>query len=183
MKETAKKSARIAISKAAKVTMVVLLVLADILMGALLIVLFAIVAALAAAAVAFVYGGVVAVADLSVTWVVIPEMIPYISRLLLGIMLFMLALLAAGGTEFCRMYVTQILRAFIRWHKNALQKDGETSPPLPLHPWVHPLKRKIMSVIVQGSIIVFFIALVLCLCSIILTARSLVPWQVWHWFD
>ena len=110
----------------------------------------------------------------------IPPM-PYICSLLLGISLLALAVLAAVGTEYCRLYVSQMLRKYARWHKNVLGK-GHISPPLPLHPWITPKKRRIMRGITLIMVVIFAVAFVAGLGSMIILSGSLEPWHVWGWF-
>ena len=112
----------------------------------------------------------------------VPPM-PYVCSLLLGIALLALAALSAVGTEYFRLYVTQMLRKFARWHKNALGKGGPFSPPLPLHPWLSPIKRKVMRTIALVSVALFVVAFVAALASMMIAAASFEPWHVWGWFE
>jgi uncharacterized membrane protein len=110
-----------------------------------------------------------------------PQM-PYISAVLTGITVLALMLISAVGTEYCRLYVSQILKKYKRWHSNILSNKG-VSPPLSLHPWITAKKSRIMRTIALVSLVVFVIALVAGLASMMITARSIEPWHVWHWFE
>jgi uncharacterized membrane protein len=111
----------------------------------------------------------------------IPQM-PYISAVLAGITMLALMLISAVGTEYCRLYVSQMLKKYARWHNNVLSNKG-ISPPLPLHPWITAKKSRIMRTITLISLVVFVIALVAGLASMMIAARSVEPWHVWHWFE
>jgi len=112
-------------------------------------------------------------------------MIPYmplICRLLLSIAFISLAVLAAFGTEYCRLYVIQIGRKYIRWHKNLLGKKGHVHPPLPINPQINPKKRRTMRNISLYALIVFAVSLIVGLVSMMIAAGSIEPWHEWGWF-
>ena len=163
-------------------------VLADIAAAALLAALIAWVAALTAVTLACAIPGIVCIAGGNIVDVGglyafnIPEM-PYICSLLLGLSLIALAVVFGVGAEFSRLHVTQAILKLVRWNKNSLRLGGKVSPPLPLMPWITSRKRKIMRAMVLVSLVVFVIALVLCLIAMIIAARSLMPWSVWGWFE
>ena len=113
--------------------------------------------------------------------VMIPYM-PIFSRLIVSLAILSLAALSAVGTEYCRLYVMQIGRKYLRWHKNLLSSKGFLSPPLPLNPWISPIKRRVMRNISLYAIIVFAVSLVAGIGSMIFAARSIEPWHVWGWF-
>ena len=112
----------------------------------------------------------------------IPQM-PHISAVLIGITVFALGLISAIGTEYCRLYVSQMLRKYMRWHSNVLSKSKSVSPPLPLHPWITPKKGRAMRTITLVSLVIFVIAFVAGFISMMVAARSVEPWHVWHWFE
>jgi len=111
----------------------------------------------------------------------IPYM-PFLCALFLGITLLALAVLSAVGTEYCRLYVTQLLRVYIRWHKNVLSKGGHSSLPLSIHPKIAPKKRRIMRSISLLALVVFSVSFIVGLISMMIAAGSLEPWHVWQWF-
>ena len=113
--------------------------------------------------------------------VMIPYM-PIFSRLIVSLAILSLAALFAVGTEYCRLYVAQLGRKYLRWHKNMLSSKGFVYPPLPLNPWISPIKRRVMRNITLYSIIVFAVSLVAGIGSMIFAARSIEPWHVWGWF-
>jgi len=115
------------------------------------------------------------------SYINIPPM-PYICSLFIGITIFALAVISAVGTENCRLYVTQLLKKFVRWNKNLLGKKGPVSPPLPLHPWITARKRRVLRMMALISLVTFIIALIASIGSMIIEARSIEPWHVWGWF-
>ena len=113
--------------------------------------------------------------------ILIPYM-PLICRLLLSVAILSLAVLTAFGTEYCRLYVIQIGRKFIRWHRNILGGKGHVYPPLPLNPKISPKKRRIMRNISLYALVVFAVTFIAGLVSMMITAGSIEPWHVWGWF-
>ena len=111
----------------------------------------------------------------------IPDM-PYICALLLGISLLALAVMSVIGTEYCRLYITQIVRVYARWHKGVCGKS-DVSPPLPMHPVMNPKRRRIMRSIALIAIVVFAVAFIAGLGSMMIASGSIQPWHVWHWFE
>jgi uncharacterized membrane protein len=132
-----------------------------------------------AAAGAFAILGIAAISAEGI--VLIPDM-PYICALLLGISLLALAVLAAFGTEYCRLYVNQIVKVYSRWHRS-IWGIGDASPPLPAHPVIKPKKRRTMSRVALAALAVFAVAFVAGLGSMMIAAGSLEPWHFWHWFE
>jgi len=110
----------------------------------------------------------------------IPPM-PYISSLLTGIALLGLAVLSAVGTEYCRLYVNQSFRKYLRWHKNILT-SGPKLPPLTLNPKVIHKKRRVMRTMVFIALLVFGVGLVAGLVSMMVLSGSFEPWHEWNWF-
>ena len=164
--------------KAGRVYIKTGLIFMDIIVASFFIILYAWVVVLGALVIAFAGLGIVGVGGIS--WNIIPEM-PYFCSLLLGLALLALAVLSAAGTEYCRLYVTQILRAFSRWH-GAVWGKSAALPPLAMHPVIGPKKRRIMRSITLISIAVFAVCFIAAYISMTLTAGSLEFWHVWSWF-
>ena len=154
----------------------------DIFAAAWFIMLYAWVIALGAAALACAAGGVLGILAVNLPWVNISEMMPFLCRLLLGVALLALAVLAACGAEYCRLYVTQMLRVYKRWHEASLC-GGHTSPPLPAHPTIQPKKRRAMRSATLIALVVFIVSFVSGLGSMMIATASLEPWHVWQWFE
>ena len=159
------------------------LVSADIFVGSFFVIMYAWVIVLGILSLASAIAGVFTVTGVSlVRGVVLIPAMPYICALLLGISLLALAVLAAFGTEFCRLYVTQMFRAYARWH-GSVAGGGQTSPPLPAHPVLKPKKRRIMRNVTLVALVVFAIAFVAGFVSMMIAAGSFEPWHVWGWFS
>jgi len=107
---------------------------------------------------------------------------PYVCALLLGIALLALGVLAFIGTLYCAIYITHLLRAYVRWHKTVWAGAGRKSPPKPLHPVIAPKKRRRMRSIALISLLVFVVFLITAVGSMILISGSFEPWHVWRWF-
>jgi len=110
----------------------------------------------------------------------IPPM-PVAVALLIGITVLGLAVLAGIGAEYCRQYVTQMWRKYMRWHRNVLT-SGPKSPPLPLSPQVAPKKRRVMRTLTFIALLVFGVGLVAGMVTMILMTGSFEPWHAWGWF-
>ena len=176
---------------AVKIIAVVWLIVADAIMLPLFLAMISVVIAFGAVTLYLAAAGVMsAYTGQSVTVretlaVPLPPM-PHICALFTGIAVFSVAGPFGVLTEYCRLHATQILLSFIRWHRNLvsrLSEKGRVKPPLPLHPWIGTKKREVMRVTVRVSIIVFIIAVVLGICSMVLAAKSVLPWRVWQWFE
>ena len=167
-----------------RILKIVGVMLADFVAGAFLIIMYAWVATLGVFSLVSAASGVLIVSGNipeRFSWV-IPEL-PFICAVFIGVACLVLGFASAVGTEYCRLYVTQMLRAFLRWHKNVMGTSGVKLPPLPLHPWVEPRKRRVLRSIALFSIAIFFIAIVAALASMFFIARSFEPWHVWGWFE
>jgi len=112
----------------------------------------------------------------------IPYM-PYLCALFLGIALLALTVLSAIGTEYCRLYVTQLAKVYVHWYRTVLLKSGNISPPLSAHPKIAPKKRRLMRSITLISLAVFSISFIVGLGAMMLISGSLEPWHVWQWFN
>jgi uncharacterized membrane protein len=115
-------------------------------------------------------------------WDLIPPM-PNLSAFFAGLALLALAVLSAIGTEYCRKYITQLIKVYIRWHKAVLGDSGRISPPLPMHPQIKPKKLRIMRNIVLSSIIVCAICCIAWYVSMAITTGAFEPWHALHWFE
>jgi uncharacterized membrane protein len=115
-----------------------------------------------------------------VAWVNMLYM-PYLSSLLFGISLLSLAVLSGFGTEYFRLYTTQIIKVFLRWSKAVLGNPGK-SPPMQKHPPIKPKKRRIMRNITLLALMVFILSLVAGYISMVVISGSFEPWHIWRWF-
>ena len=136
-------------------------------------------AALASSGIIMVFG--IARIESLAYYVHMPHM-PYLSAALIGLMLAALAVLAAVGAEYCRIYTTRMLKAYIRWHKTSWNKTARKSPPKSLHPVLKPKRRRRMRNVALISLAVFIITLFAGFGSMVIASGSFEPWHVWRWF-
>ena len=110
--------------------------------------------------------------------------LPYVCSLLIGISLLALAVLATVGTIYCTLYITRLLKVYIRWHKIvwAGAPRGIKTPPKPLHPVIAPKKRRLMRSITLISIVIFAVTLIAGFIMMVISAGALEFWHVWNWF-
>jgi len=156
---------------------------AGILAGSLLLILYVWVFVLGVFALAGGVLGVMALTGQSAAFgiTLIPQM-PFVSALLLGIALLVLGMLAAMGTEYCRLYTTQLLRVYARWHKAVRSGTLRTMPPIQKYPAIAPKKRRIMRGMTLIVLVIFIITFIAGAISMMLIASSFEPWHVWNWF-
>jgi len=157
------------------------LAFADLCAGAFFLMLYAWVMALGVLAVASAGLGFVVVAGVSL-WGIIPQM-PFVCALFAGLTLFALAGLSAIGTEYCRLYVTQLLRVYLRWRKTVLGGGACVSPPLTMYPQIEPKKRRIMRSVVLCSLVVCAVCCIAWYASMVIATGALEPWHAMRWFE
>jgi len=109
----------------------------------------------------------------------IPEM-PYISAFFVGFSFLAFAALAFVSATYCRIYSVQMLRKYLRWHHNAFGRVVRASPPLPLHPWVTPRKRRALATVMPFAAVILIIALAAAYASMYITTGSMTPWRAWE---
>ena len=157
---------------------------ADIVFFPILISLFAWVIAFGAVALSFVIAGafvIIGITSITSDGMILLPAMPFISSILLGITLISLAILTAMGAEYFRLFIVQITKIYIRWHKSVMGRPGLLSP-LPKHPVMKPKKRRIMRNIVLLALIIFTISIIAAFISLMIAAGSPEFWHVWGWF-
>ena len=158
---------------------------ADILIFPFFIMLYGFVVVLAAVTISCLVAGVFATVGIQAITgggvVLLPDM-PYICALLLGISLLALAVLAAFGTEYCRLYVTQMLKVYLRWHKNMWGKSTGL-PPMSGYPTINPKKRRIMRQFTLIALAVFAVSFIAGFASMMIAAGAPEFWHIWGWFE
>ena len=133
--------------------------------------------------------GVVAVAALAAGayvaagggFIVLPlPVIPVVPGIFVGVSLLGLSTLLAIGTVYYTLFVTQINRAYFRWHRRVM--TGRIGPPLSTAPSLNgKLKRRLRSIALI-SLLVFIVAIVIAYVWMSVSAGSFEFWHVWHWF-
>jgi len=180
--EIAATGGRKAAKIAPKVISITGLVFADIIIGAFFIIMFAWVVILGVFSLSSVVAGGLLVTGIGAeSGVVHMPPMPYICALLLGIAMLALAVLSACGTEYCRLYVTQMLKVYARWH-GSIAGIKNAMPPLSPRPLIKPKKRRTMRKVTLITLVVFVIAFIASLGSMMIATGSFEPWHVWGWF-
>jgi uncharacterized membrane protein len=154
---------------------------ADLLGFPTFIALYAWVAAMAALAVGSAGLGILLATGLRVGSFIPP--MPYFCALLAGIAMLGLTALAAIGTEYCRLYVTQLVRVYLRWHSAALGRGASASPPLAMHPQLPIRKRRFMRDAALIALVVCAVACVGWYVSLVIATGAFEPWHALGWFQ
>ena len=99
-------------------------------------------------------------------------------------MLFALAVLTAVGTTYFGLYARQLLRSYLRWHRNTLAAAGGEAllPNIPAHPQISAARKRLMRKIALIALTVFVITFQAGYIVAALTAGALEFWHVWDWF-
>ncbi|NLO49199.1 MAG: DUF1700 domain-containing protein [Clostridiales bacterium] len=107
---------------------------------------------------------------------------PYIGRLTLGISLIALAVLSAVGTVYCSLYITQLGKSYLRWHKKTLSANGLAYPPLSKHPHIKDKIRRRLRSAALLSVVVFAVAFLGSMLLLFALAGFRPFWHHWNWF-
>ncbi len=118
------------------------------------------------------------------TFSMIPEM-PYGCAVVFGIALLALAALSAVGSIYYGAFLKQLMRAFGRFHSNALASASgkATLPPIAVSVRLCPKAKRRLRTVVQISMAVFATAFMLAYVICAVSAGSLEFWHAWGWFN
>lgn len=165
-----------------KPLVVIGLAFVDIIVAMLFALLFIWVIVMGAAAVAFVVVGVCLIVNLNISNL-LPGM-PYFVSLIFAVTLLALVVLTVVGTVYFWLFARQLLRSYLRWHRNVLAAaSGEALlPNIPVHPQISAAKNRSMRRIALVALTVFVITLQAGYIVAALTAGALEFWHVWGWF-
>jgi len=133
---------------------------------------------LAGAAVAFASIGVCLIGNFNVAGL-IPFM-PYLCSLIFGVSMLGLAAIFACAAFYCFVFLKQMIRASLRWHKNLTTESG--LPLLPWSPQFEPKTRRKLRTVMLWAIIVFGVFFVLAFTVLSLEAGTMGFWHHWNWF-
>ncbi len=153
--------------------------LLDIIMVMLGILLYSFVLVLGAAALGLLVSGIYLLAGGGIAALPLP-MMSVSGRLLLGVSMIGLAVLAAAGTVYYTLFVNQLARAYRHWHKNVM--TGRISPALSTSPRLSGKMKRRLRVVTRVSLFVFIIAFIIAYVLMSISANSMEFWHVWHWF-
>ena len=133
--------------------------------------------ALGASAVAVLVLGICLIVNFNIANL-IPYM-PYFGSLLLGISVLGLSGIFSVATVYCFAFLSQMIKASVRWHKNVL---GAALPPLPFNPQFEPKTKRTLRTFLLWSVIVFGVMFVVAMTVLMLQAGALGFWHHWNWF-
>ena len=113
----------------------------------------------------------------------IPDM-PYFIRMVFGAVSLEISVLFVIGTEYFRLFVRQLRRSYIRFHRNAIAgASGEgLLPSIPINPQIPVVKNRRMRNITLIMLTVFVISTLSGYIAASLMAGSFEFWHVWGWF-
>jgi uncharacterized membrane protein len=113
----------------------------------------------------------------------IPQM-PYGCALLYGVSFAALTVLSGCGSCYLALWLRQLMRAFARFHHNAMAAASgrPVLAPLPTCPLLSGRIRRVLRRVVLLSLCAFAIFAVLGMIVSMLQAHALQFWHVWGWF-
>lgn len=109
---------------------------------------------------------------------------PHHCAVILGLAFAALSVLSVVGTIYFFRFVSQLIRAFGRFHKNTLAAASGQAilPSLPAYPQFSDKARRILRTVFLFSLIVFALCFVTGFISCAVTAGSFEFWHTWGWF-
>ncbi|HAN20067.1 MAG: hypothetical protein A2Y15_05230 [Clostridiales bacterium GWF2_36_10] len=169
-------------SKSNKVIIGVGFVFADIFMAMLFILLYSWVLILAALALSSASIGICFISNINI-YNLIPVM-PYGCALIFSIFMLSLAVLSAVGTIYCLLYVNQLLRAYLRFHKNvfAATSGKPVYPSLAKYPQLNNKNRRRLRSVALISLTFFALSFIVGYIVCALSAGAIEFWHIWNWF-
>ncbi len=111
--------------------------------------------------------------------------IPYGCKLLGSVPLLALTVLCAAGAFYSFLYCRQLLRAYLRWHKNmyAQASNQPVLPSLAKYPQLSAATKRGVKRVFSISLVGLGISLILVYLVFSVTAGSLEFWHAWNWFQ
>ncbi len=110
----------------------------------------------------------------------IPPM-PYAASMVLGVSMAGLGVLSAVGTIYCWLYMAQLTKAYIRWHKNTLA--GGVYPAVSKHPGMSGKCRRRLRGVTGVALIVFGVALIAGVLVLFIHTGFQPFWHALGWFQ
>lgn len=113
-------------------------------------------------------------------WMNLLPPMPYSGALVFGIMLLALGVIFFLAALYCLAFLRQMIRASLRWRKNALSDSA--LPPLPIAPQFSPKARRAQRGIMLWAVLIFGITFVLGFIILGLYTKSMGFWHALGWF-
>ncbi len=156
------------------------LTLLDVVMIIIDVMLYCFVIAFGAIAIGLVATGVCLLIGGNVVVAYIPIM-PVIARMLFGISVLALSVMATVGTIYYSLFVIQLNKVYFHWHKKVM--TGRIGPGYSVTPkLVGKMKHRLRSLTLISSL-VFVISFAVAYVYLTISAGAFGFWHVWHWFE
>ena len=153
----------------------------DLFFGLFAVLLAAFGVVLAACVLSFGLTGVCLVGNLGrLPLVSLPPM-PYWCGAILGLSLLALCVLSVVGCIWYFAFFRQLLRAYGRFHHNALTQSA--LPALPIAPQLAPKQKRRLRTVALIALLLFAVCLILGYAACSLSAGALEFWHTWGWFQ
>lgn len=110
--------------------------------------------------------------------------LPYWCGAVIGVSLISLGTFSLVGTLYSNLYLKQLGKKYVRFHKNTVQvyRNKPTLPSLPSNPQLTKKHSRKMRFIFQLSLNAFAISFILGYAICALTAKAFEFWHVFEWF-
>ena len=158
------------------------LIFSDIGGGCLMILLTAWLIVIAALSLVSLVGAVCLICGINIC-ALLPSM-PYGCAVIYGVMLAALSVLSAAGCIFYAAFLRQLLRAYLRFHHNALA-SASGRVPLPkagINPQLDAKLNRRLRTTVLISLIAFSVCFILAFVASAFAAGGIQFWHLWGWF-
>lgn len=158
------------------------LVFADIFAGSLFVILIAWGVIMAAFALASAAAGICLIGGLC-PYALLPTM-PYWCGAVMAVSLIALAVLSAVGFVYFAAFVRQFMRAYGRFHRNAVAAASGKAvlPPLAVHPQISAKTNRRLRTTALISLTIFAVCFLAGYMVCAISAGALEFWHVWGWF-
>ena len=168
-----------------KVASMIALWIADFMFGILCVLLYAWEIVMAALVISFGAAAAALFTGIRESFIVyIPEM-PYHCAFILGIAFAALTVLTAMGSIYFFGFIRQMMRSFVRFHKNTAAKasGGTPLPAITVYPQFSAKKKRMLRRASVISVIVFAICFILGFIVCVISAGAFEFWHSWGWFN
>lgn len=152
--------------------------LADVFVTLFFIVLFGGVIALGVFSLTLAILGVCLIAGQNIAGLIPP--VPYVPALVTGISFAAMAVFSGIGTLSCWLNFAQLIRAYLRWHKNTLSSGNY--PPLTTYATLSNAFRRRLRTVSLVAFVIFGFCFVAGLFLLFAAAGFQPFWHAWHWF-
>ena len=113
----------------------------------------------------------------------IPDM-PYSCAFIFGLVFISLTVLSVVGTVYFFCFVSQLMRSFGRFHKNALASaSGRAAlPPVAVYPQFSVKAKRCLRMLSLAAVTVFAVCFIVGFIACVVSSGSIEFWHTWGWF-